>query len=119
MAQPVVHFEVVGKDSARLRDYFPRIFGWSFAVPSPVVQEVSAPDDYGFLDLITTEDGTDIHGGVGGGPGYKSHAVFYVGVPDAGAALQRAGDLVVVGSWVPSRHPMDSLSVISRTLKAP
>jgi uncharacterized protein len=54
---------------------------------------VSAPDDYGFLDLITTDDGTGIRGGVGGGPGYDSHAVFYVGVPDVGAALQRAEEL--------------------------
>jgi predicted enzyme related to lactoylglutathione lyase len=93
MAQPVVHFEVVGKDPARLRDYFSQLFGWSFALPSPVVQEVSAPDEYGFLDLITADDGTGIRGGVGGGSGYESHAVFYVGVPDVEAALQRAEDL--------------------------
>jgi predicted enzyme related to lactoylglutathione lyase len=93
MAQPVVHFEVVGRDPARLREFFSRLFGWSFAVPSPVAPEVSAPDDYGFLDLITTDDGTGIRGGVGGGPGYESHAVFYVGVPDVGAALQRAEQL--------------------------
>jgi predicted enzyme related to lactoylglutathione lyase len=93
MAQPVVHFEVVGKDPARLRHYFSELFGWNFEVPSPVAREVSSPDDYGFLDLITTEDGTGIRGGVGGGPGYESHAVFYVGVPDVGAALERAEDL--------------------------
>jgi predicted enzyme related to lactoylglutathione lyase len=93
MAQPVVHFEVVGKDPARLRDYFSQLFGWNFAVPSPVAEEVSAPDEYGFLDLITAADGTGIRGGVGGGPSYESHAVFSIGVPDVGAALQRAEDL--------------------------
>ena len=31
--------------------------------------------------------------GIGGGPDYESHAVFYVSVPDVGAALQRAEDL--------------------------
>jgi predicted enzyme related to lactoylglutathione lyase len=93
MAQPVVHFEVVGKDPTRLRKYFSQLFGWTFTVPSPVAPEVSAPDGYGFLDLITSEDGTGIRGGVGGGPGYESHAVFYIGVPDVGAALQRAEDL--------------------------
>jgi predicted enzyme related to lactoylglutathione lyase len=93
MAQPVVHFEVVGKDPARLRDYFSELFGWNFAVPSPVAEEVSAPNEYGFLDLVTADDGTGIRGGVGGGPGYESHAVFYVGVQNVEAALQRAEDL--------------------------
>jgi predicted enzyme related to lactoylglutathione lyase len=93
MSQPVVHFEVVGKDPTRLRQYFGALFGWEFSVPSPVAREVSEPESYGFLDLITTEDGTGIRGGVGGGPGYESHAVFYVGVPDVGAALQRAEEL--------------------------
>jgi len=93
MAQPVVHFEIVGEDPARLRDYFSHLFGWTFSVPSAVAQEVSAPEEYGFLDLITADDGTGIRGGVGGGPGYRSHAVFYVGVPDVGPALQRAEDL--------------------------
>jgi hypothetical protein len=93
MARPVVHFEIVGKDPANLRHYFSQLFGWSFAVPSPVAKEVSAPDDYGFVDLMTTDDGTGIRGGVGGGQGYDSHAVFYVGVPNVEAALQRAEDL--------------------------
>jgi hypothetical protein len=93
MAQPVVHFEVIGNDPARLRDYFAQLFAWEFAVPSPVAEEVSAPNEYGFLDLITADDGTGIRGGVGGGPEYQSHAVFYVSVPDVGAALQRAEDL--------------------------
>jgi uncharacterized protein len=93
MAQPVVHFEISGKDPARLRSYYSQLFDWSFATPSSVAKEVSAPDQYGFLDLITTEDGTGIRGGVGGGPSYESRAIFYVGVPDVGAALQRAEEL--------------------------
>jgi predicted enzyme related to lactoylglutathione lyase len=90
MPQPVVHFEVVGKDPTNLRKYFGELFGWEFDVPSPVTKEVSAPDAYGFLNVITSEDGAGIPGGVGGGPGYESHAVFYVGVPNVEATLQRA-----------------------------
>ena len=90
MPQPVVHFEVIGKDPERLRNFFGDLFGWEFDTPSPVAREVSAPDSYGFLDLVTSEDGTGIRGGVGGGPSYESHAVFYVGVPNVEAALQRA-----------------------------
>jgi uncharacterized protein len=90
MPQPVVHFEIVGRDPTRLRSYFAELFGWEFDVPTTVAKEVSAPDNYGFLELITSDDGAGIRGGVGGGPGFDSHAVFYVGVPDVEAALQRA-----------------------------
>jgi uncharacterized protein len=93
MGQPVVHFEIIGKDPEKLRGYYGDLFGWEFDVPSPVAQEVSGPESYGFLDLVTSEDGTGIRGGVGGGPGYESHAVFYVGVPNVEAALQRAESL--------------------------
>jgi uncharacterized protein len=93
MPQPVVHFEVIGKDPTRLREYFGELFGWEFDVPSPVSQEVSEPANYGFLDLVTSEDGSGIRGGVGGGAGYASHAVFYVGVPNVEVALQRAEEL--------------------------
>ncbi len=93
MPQPVVHFEVIGEDPDRLRDYYGELFGWQFDTPSPVVPEVSEPQRYGFLDLVAAEDGTGIRGGVGGGSGYGNHAVFYVGVPNVEAALQRAESL--------------------------
>lgn len=93
MAQPVVHFEIIGNDPQNLREYYRGLFGWEFDTPSPVAPEVSDPESYGFLDLIVTADGTGIRGGVGGGPGYQSHAVFYVGVPNVEAALRRAEDL--------------------------
>jgi predicted enzyme related to lactoylglutathione lyase len=64
--QPVVHFEVIGKDPKRLRRYFGELFGWQFDVPSPVAHEVSEPASYGFLDLVTSDDGSGIRGGVGG-----------------------------------------------------
>jgi predicted enzyme related to lactoylglutathione lyase len=93
MAQPVVHFDIIGRDPVRLRDYYANLFGWTFATPSPVSEEVSDPEEYGFLDLILTDDGSGIRGGVGGGPGYDSHAIFYVAVPEVEAALKRAEDL--------------------------
>ena len=70
--------EIIGNDPDKLRSYYGELFGWEFDTPSPVAPEVSEPESYGFLDLITSEDGTGIRGGVGGGPSYKSHAVFYV-----------------------------------------
>jgi uncharacterized protein len=93
MARAVVHFEVIGRNPDQLRRYYGDLFGWTFDTPSPVAQEVSEPDSYGFIDLVRSGDGTGIRGGIGGGDGYESHAVFYVGVPDVEAALQRAESL--------------------------
>lgn len=93
MSQPVVHFEIAGKDPERLRRFFAELFDWTFDVPSPVAKEVSTPDGYGFVELITTDDGTGIRGGIGGGADYESHALFYVGVPSVEAALQHAEEL--------------------------
>jgi predicted enzyme related to lactoylglutathione lyase len=93
MGQPVVHFEIVGTDPEKLRGYYGDLFGWKFDAPSPVAREVSDPASYGFLNLIKSEDRTGIRGGVGGGPGYPSHAVFYVEVSKVETALRRAEEL--------------------------
>jgi predicted enzyme related to lactoylglutathione lyase len=93
MARPVVHFEVIGKNPDQLRHYYGDLFGWTFDTPSPVAKEVSDAHSYGFIELLTADDGTGIRGGIGGGEGYDSHAVFYVGVQDVEAALQRAESL--------------------------
>jgi uncharacterized protein len=93
MARPVVHFEVIGRNPDQLRRYYGDLFGWTFDMPSPVAKEVSDADGYGFIDLITSEDGTGIRGGVGGGESYDSHAVFYVGVEEVEAALELAESL--------------------------
>ena len=92
MPQPVVHFEIIGTDPARLRSFFGELFGWRYEL-TPVAPAVSDPDDYGFIELLTASDGSGIRGGVGGGSAYDSHAVFYVGVPDAERALERAEQL--------------------------
>src|ERR1700732_3168081 len=93
MADPVVHFEIIGNDPERLRQYYGALFGWSFATPSPVADTVSDPEQYGFLDLVQADDGSGIRGGVGGGAGFTHHAIFYVGVADVQAALTRAEEL--------------------------
>lgn len=89
MARPVVHFEILGSDPARLRDYYAELFGWAYAVGDARTEAVSAPGQYGFLDA----PGAGVNGGVGGGPGHPPRALFYVGVEDVGAALARAEEL--------------------------
>ena len=56
-------------------------------------EEVSEPKSYGFVNLIKSEEGTGIRGGVGGGPGYPTHALFYVEAPKVETALRRAEKL--------------------------
>jgi len=91
MGQPVVHFEIIGKDPERLRTFYGDLFGWDFDTSGQVSEAVSEPSNYGFVNPPT--DATAIAGGIGGGPGYDAHVVFYVGVPDVEAALQQAESL--------------------------
>jgi len=105
MGQPVVHFEIIGKDPAKLHAYFGELFGWEFDAPSPVSEAVSDPAKYGFVNRMSLPDGTGIPGGVGGGPGYQSHIVFYVAVPDVEAALTRAESLGGKRVMGPERAP--------------
>ncbi|MEK7376413.1 MAG: glyoxalase, partial [Candidatus Margulisiibacteriota bacterium] len=93
MTNPVVHFEIIGKDAAGLRKYYKDLFDWKADTNSAVAPEVSEPGNYGFIDKVSTEDGTGIPGGIGGGDGYGSHTVFYVGVENVEAALQKAESL--------------------------
>ena len=105
MGQPVVHFEIIGKDPAGLRSYYGELFGWDFDTSARVAEAVSEPDNYGFVDRISTGDGTGIPGGVGGGAAYAGHVVFYIGVPDVEAALRRAEDLGGTRRMGPERAP--------------
>lgn len=89
MGQPVVHFEVIGKDAERLRTYYSELFGWEFGEPM-------GPTNYCLVqrDGSMNADGPGIAGGVGGTPeGYDGHVTFYVEVPDAEAGLAKAESL--------------------------
>lgn len=92
MGQPVVHFEITGKDPGRLRGFFGELFGWEYDM-APAAAAVSDPDDYGFIELLAAEDGAGIRGGIGGGPRHAPHALFYVAVADVEQALRRAESL--------------------------
>jgi uncharacterized protein len=105
MGQPVVHFEIIGKNPAKLRGYFGELFGWDFDTSSPVAQAVSEPLNYGFVHRIPVGDGAGIPGGIGGGSAYEPHVIFYVGAPDVEAALQRAESLGGKRQMGPERAP--------------
>jgi predicted enzyme related to lactoylglutathione lyase len=93
MTNPVVHFEIIGKDPSVLAEYYDQLFAWKVDMNSPVAPEISQEGNYGFIDKITTDDGTGIPGGIGGGNAFTPHSIFYVGVPDVEAALTKAQEL--------------------------
>jgi uncharacterized protein len=85
MGQPVVHFEIIGKDADKLRNYYAELFGWDIDANNPM--------NYGMVqrDGNTNAEGAGIGGGIGKGPeGYAGHVTFYVEVPDVEAALSKA-----------------------------
>jgi predicted enzyme related to lactoylglutathione lyase len=88
MGQPVVHFEVIGKDGEKLQSYYSELFGWQI--------DTSNTMNYGIVQREgnTNAEGIGIGGGVSGGPdGYEGHVMFYVEVPDVEAALAQAESL--------------------------
>ncbi len=88
MGQPVVHFEVIGKDGEKLQSYYSELFGWEIDSDNPM--------GYGVVqrDGNTNPDGAGIGGGVAAGPeGYDGHVTFYIEVPDPEASLAMAEEL--------------------------
>jgi len=111
MGQPVVHFEVIGAQPGALRTFYAELFDWEFDTRVPVSDAVSEPGNYGFVDRYSTSDGTGIRGGVGGGNGYASHAIFYVGVESVESALravEQLGGKRVIG---PETNPGNDLVI--------
>jgi predicted enzyme related to lactoylglutathione lyase len=88
MGQPVVHFEIVGKDGEALKRYYADLFGWEIDDNNPM--------KYGIVQREgnTNADGVGIGGGVSTGPdGYDGHVTVYVEVPDVEEALAKAESL--------------------------
>jgi predicted enzyme related to lactoylglutathione lyase len=85
MGQPVVHFEITGKDGEKLQSYYSDLFGWDI--------DSSNQMKYGIVSREgnTNADGVGIGGGIATGPeGYGGHVTFYVEVPDVEETLAKA-----------------------------
>ncbi|ASU81207.1 glyoxalase [Actinopolyspora erythraea] len=90
MGNPVVHFEILGRDAEKLRDYYSRLFGWKIDADNPL--------NYGIVERETVDaDGEVV--GIGGGigavpePEQQGLVTFYVGVDDVERALSQAESL--------------------------
>lgn len=77
MGNPVIHFEVVGKDGAKLQKFYADAFDWKIDANNPM--------NYGIVD----NGGEGINGGVGAAPEGGGHVTFYVNVPDINAHLEK------------------------------
>ena len=83
MKNPVVWFEVVGKDGGKLRRFYTDLFGWK-------IDGAAGDMDYGLVAAA--------NGGIGGGVGKSQdegagHVTFFVEVDDPAAYLARAEKL--------------------------
>ena len=94
MGNPVVHFEVVGRDAQALQGFYKGAFDWQMEEAIPDIYAMAYPDAEG-----------GINGGIGAGmEGYEAgHVTFYVLVPDLEATLSKIESLG--GSTV--MEPMD------------
>ncbi|MGH2952645.1 MAG: VOC family protein [Solirubrobacterales bacterium] len=89
MGQPVVHFEVIGKDAQKLHSYYSELFGWEIDADNPMNYGTVQREDN------TNAEGAGIGGGIGVGPDqdYPGHVTFYVEVADVEEALAKAESL--------------------------
>jgi predicted enzyme related to lactoylglutathione lyase len=88
MGQPVVHFEIIGKDGEATRAYYAELFGWEMDANNPMNYGVVARES------AQNADGIGIGGGVAGGPeGYEGHVTFYVQVDDVEEGMAKAESL--------------------------
>jgi len=72
MAQPVRHFELIAKDTKKLRNFYTKLFGWR-------------PEDYPGMDyaMLHTDAKSGIHGGLGSEEtGLPTGMTVYVQVED-------------------------------------
>jgi predicted enzyme related to lactoylglutathione lyase len=77
---PVVHFEVLGRDPSALRKFYSEAFGW------PLGPADDGPMQY---SMVHMKESGGIDGGIGKAPQGPGHVTFYVGVDDAPAALEQ------------------------------
>jgi hypothetical protein len=78
MGNPVVHFEVIGRDGKKLQSFYGGVFGWKVEADNPM--------NYG---IVSNEDtGGGIGGGIGQGDG-NTAVTFYISVDDPEAYLKK------------------------------
>lgn len=87
MGRPVVHFEIMGRDGARLRAFYTDLFEW----------ELNADNPFGYATVERegnlSPEGVGIGGGIGEASGFPGYVTIYVEVADVEASLATAVEL--------------------------
>jgi predicted enzyme related to lactoylglutathione lyase len=83
MTRPVVHFEIRGRDPARLREFYSMLFGWTINADNPF--------DYGFVEPGIGGPEAGVGGGITGGDGPR--ILIFVQVADLASTLALAESL--------------------------
>lgn len=81
MPNPVVHFEILGKDGAPLQQYYANLFGWNVDAHNPM--------QYGMVQ----PQGGGIGGGITASQDGSTGVCIYIAVPDLQATLEKAVEL--------------------------
>ena len=95
MPNPVVHFELIGKDQQLLEAFYGKLFDWKIESAMP-----------GY-SLVQT--GAGIGGGIGVSAETPNHVTFYVQVENVEATLAKAESEGARRSFGPHRIPDGSL----------
>ncbi|SMH43120.1 hypothetical protein SAMN06295885_2164 [Rathayibacter oskolensis] len=109
MPDPVVHVEITGARPDLLRAFYAALFGWAAPPGDPVAAAVSDPDAYAFTPPGPASGAVPV--GIGGGEGFASRVVFYVGVEDVAARLARAVELGATVVVEPSVRPDGAVTI--------
>jgi predicted enzyme related to lactoylglutathione lyase len=94
MGKPVVHFEVIGKDSERLQSYYADLFDWKI--------DASNPMKYG---IVKGEDNPSSMGSIGGGVGWggpdadEGHVAFAAGQAGCGWRKSSGEGMPITSPW--------------------
>ena len=99
MGQPVVHFEIIGKDAVRLQKFYADLFSWKIGDPMP---------EMGMYALVDAGS-SGLAGGIGQEPDGSTRVTVYVQVPDLQATLDQA---VAMGGKV-AMPPMEIPGVVT------
>jgi predicted enzyme related to lactoylglutathione lyase len=81
MANPVIHFEVVGRDLEKLQSFYGEVFGW----------KMQAMPEMGYA--MIEKEGDGIAGGLGQTDDGSGHVTFYVSTEDPQAILDKVESL--------------------------